>query len=69
MTKGYVELHAASAFSFLDAASLPEQLIERAAELGIRSISDLRKHPKLKIGMSAPFLDRPDGWRSLREVL
>jgi error-prone DNA polymerase len=30
----YVELHAASAFSFLDGASLPEALIERAAALG-----------------------------------
>jgi error-prone DNA polymerase len=30
----YVELHAASAFSFLQGASLPEALVERAAELG-----------------------------------
>jgi len=29
----YVELHSASAFSFLQAASLPENLIERAVEL------------------------------------
>ena len=29
----YVELHASSAFSFLDGASLPETLIDRAAEL------------------------------------
>jgi len=28
-----VELHAASAFSFLQGASLPEALVERAAEL------------------------------------
>ncbi len=33
MTNGYVELHAASAFSFLQAASQPESLIERAVEL------------------------------------
>jgi len=33
MTDGYVELHAASAFSFLEGASQPEDLIERAAEL------------------------------------
>ena len=38
----------------------------RAAELHIQSISDLRSHPKLKLGLSAPFLDRPDGWRALR---
>lgn len=33
MTERYIELHAASAFSFLEAASLPETLIERAVEL------------------------------------
>ncbi|MGB1527098.1 MAG: PHP domain-containing protein, partial [Miltoncostaeaceae bacterium] len=30
----YVELHAHSAFSFLDGASLPDELAARAAELG-----------------------------------
>jgi error-prone DNA polymerase len=30
----YIELHAASAFSFLQGASLPETLVERAAQLG-----------------------------------
>jgi error-prone DNA polymerase len=30
----YIELHAASAFSFLQGASLPEALVERAAQLG-----------------------------------
>ena len=29
----YIELHAASAFSFLDGASLPEALVDRAAAL------------------------------------
>jgi error-prone DNA polymerase len=33
MTDRYVELHASSAFSFLEGASQPEQLIQRAAEL------------------------------------
>lgn len=33
MTDQYVELHAASAFSFLQAASQPENLIERAVEV------------------------------------
>jgi error-prone DNA polymerase len=33
MTEGYVELHAASAFSFLQGASQPEQLIEHAVAL------------------------------------
>ena len=35
----YVELHASSAFSFLDGASLPEALVDRAAELGYSSLA------------------------------
>ena len=35
----YIELHAASAFSFLDGASLPEALIERAAALGYPALA------------------------------
>src|ERR1700751_4502595 len=35
----YIELHAASAFSFLDGASQPEGLIERAAELGMPTMA------------------------------
>ena len=33
-TPPYVELHCHSAFSFLDGVSLPDELIQRAAELG-----------------------------------
>ena len=32
----YVELHCHSAYSFLDGASAPEELAQRAAELGYR---------------------------------
>src|SRR5215510_833094 len=35
----YVELHAASAFSFLQGASLPETLVDRAAALGYPAIA------------------------------
>src|SRR4051812_33255304 len=35
----YVELHAASAFSFLRGASLPETLVERAATLGYPALA------------------------------
>ncbi len=35
----YIELHAASAFSFLQGASLPETLVERAAALGYSAIA------------------------------
>ena len=38
-----------------------------AQRLGVRTISDLRKHPELKIGFTHEFLDRRDGWRPLRE--
>ncbi len=40
----YVELHAASAFSFLDAASLPEQLVERAVGLGMPAMALLDRN-------------------------
>src|SRR6478672_8261128 len=36
---GYVELHAHSAYSFLDGASLPEELAIRAAELGYSALA------------------------------
>ena len=39
MTELYVELHAASAFSFLQGASQPDALIERAAELGMPAMA------------------------------
>ena len=35
----YIELHAASAFSFLQGASLPEALVARAAELGYPALA------------------------------
>jgi osmoprotectant transport system permease protein len=38
-----------------------------AQRLGLRTISDLRKHPELKVGLTHEFLDREDGWRPLRE--
>src|SRR5437763_1828175 len=38
-----------------------------AQRLAIRTISDLRKHPELKIGLTHEFLDRRDGWQPLRE--
>jgi hypothetical protein len=40
----YIELHARSAFSFLEGSSLPEELIERAAELGQKKLALLDAH-------------------------
>lgn len=37
-----------------------------AEKLGIGKISDLRRHPDLKFGFSNEFMDRGDGWPSLR---
>src|SRR5439155_5882260 len=38
-TSGYIELHAHSAYSFLDGASLPEELAVQAAELGYPALA------------------------------
>ena len=38
---------------------------EEAARLGIQTISDLRQHPELRVGLTHEFLDRQDGWRPL----
>jgi osmoprotectant transport system permease protein len=40
---------------------------ERAAALGIRTLSDLRRHPGLRFGFSNEFMDRGDGWPALRD--
>ncbi len=37
----------------------------KAKELGIQTISDLRQHPALRVGLTHEFLDRQDGWRPL----
>jgi osmoprotectant transport system permease protein len=38
-----------------------------AKQKQIRTISDLRNHPELKLGLTHEFLDRQDGWRPLVE--
>jgi error-prone DNA polymerase len=44
MTDRYIELHAASAFSFLEGASDPEQLIKRAVELEMPAMALLDRN-------------------------
>lgn len=39
---------------------------DTAERLGIRTISDLSRHPELRLGLTNEFLDRGDGWPSLR---
>ncbi|MCH8274949.1 MAG: ABC transporter permease subunit [Armatimonadetes bacterium] len=38
-----------------------------AEQLGIRTISDLKRHPGLRLGFSSAFMERDDGWKPLRE--
>jgi osmoprotectant transport system permease protein len=38
-----------------------------AEKIGVRTISDLRRHPELVFGFSNEFMDRADGWPSLRD--
>jgi error-prone DNA polymerase len=44
MTERYVELHAASAFSFLEGASQPEKLVERAVEINMPAMALLDRN-------------------------
>ncbi|HEY6239979.1 MAG TPA: glycine betaine ABC transporter substrate-binding protein [Burkholderiales bacterium] len=39
---------------------------DRARELGVRTLSDLAKHPGLKLGLSQEFIAREDGWPGLK---
>lgn len=39
---------------------------EKAEALKIQKISDLRRHPDLRLGFGNEFIDRADGWPSLR---
>ncbi|WP_018126169.1 glycine betaine ABC transporter substrate-binding protein [Balneola vulgaris] len=41
---------------------------ETATQRGLKTISDLAKHPDLKLGFSNEFLDRNDGWKGLSEA-
>jgi osmoprotectant transport system permease protein len=36
-----------------------------AERLGLRTLSDLAKHPELKLGLSNEFIGRADGWKGL----
>ncbi|WP_218081984.1 ABC transporter permease/substrate-binding protein [Anthocerotibacter panamensis] len=39
---------------------------ERAQQLGIRTLSDLARHPAVKLGLSQEFLKRQDGWPGVK---
>jgi osmoprotectant transport system permease protein len=46
------------------AIGMRRQVAER---LGVRTLSDLRRHPGLRFGFSNEFMDRADGWPGLRD--
>ncbi|MBV9852509.1 MAG: ABC transporter permease subunit [Armatimonadetes bacterium] len=39
---------------------------DEAQKLGIKTLSDLARHPDLKLGLSQEFLKRADGWEGLK---
>ncbi|WP_263785683.1 glycine betaine ABC transporter substrate-binding protein [Salinibacter grassmerensis] len=41
---------------------------DRAEALGIETIADLQDHPDLRLGFTNEFMDRSDGWPSLRRA-
>ncbi|BAC88831.1 glycine betaine ABC transporter substrate-binding protein [Gloeobacter violaceus] len=41
---------------------------DQAEKLGIRTLSDLKRHPELRYGLSQEFLNRADGWPGVRRV-
>jgi len=45
------------------ALAMPE---DRAQTLGIKTLSDLAKHPELRLGLSQEFLKRADGWPGVK---
>ncbi|HEY7952407.1 MAG TPA: PHP domain-containing protein [Solirubrobacteraceae bacterium] len=64
-TPPYVELHCHSAYSFLDGVSLPDELIERAAELGHTALA-LTDHNSVSGSMElAQAAQGHDGMRAI----
>src|SRR5689334_16608811 len=60
----YVELHAHSAYSFLDGASLPEELAARAAELGYDALA-LTDHDGVYGSLEFAYACRHFGLRAI----
>src|SRR6266446_5437546 len=60
----YVELHCHSAYSFLDGVSLPEELAQRAGELGYEAIA-LTDHNSVSGSMELAVLAEEHGVRAI----
>src|SRR5258708_466083 len=65
----YIELHAASAFSFLEAASLPERLAERAEELGDPAIALLDRDGLYGASRLPVLVETQQGYRNLCRLI
>jgi error-prone DNA polymerase len=63
-TAPYVELHCHSAYSFLDGVSLPEELAQRAGELGYEAIA-LTDHNSVSGSMELAVLAEEHGVRAI----
>ncbi|RYF42213.1 MAG: ABC transporter permease subunit [Comamonadaceae bacterium] len=57
-------LGAAIPLGFNDGYALALRAVD-AQRMDIRTLSDLAKHPQLKLGLSNEFIGRADGWRGL----
>jgi len=51
-------------FGFNDGYALAMRA-DDAQRLGVRTLSDLAKHPELKLGLTNEFIGRADGWRGV----
>jgi len=58
-----IKISAPLGFNNTYALGMKKELAER---LGITKISDLKNHPELRFGFTSEFMDRGDGWPSLK---
>ncbi len=64
LSKDGIKMSAPLGFNNTYALGMKKELAKR---LGIKTISDLRNHPELRFGFTNEFLNRGDGWPSLRD--
>jgi osmoprotectant transport system substrate-binding protein/osmoprotectant transport system permease protein len=65
LAKQGIKISAPLGFNNTYALGMKKELAQR---LGIKTISDLRNHPGLRFGFTNEFLNRGDGWPSLRTL-
>jgi osmoprotectant transport system permease protein len=61
------QMRVSGALGFEDTYAIGMRQVE-SVRLGIRSLSQLARHPELEIALTNEFLRRRDGWPRLREV-